>query len=292
MPDAAFTLSHPDAEVFVPDGSPTAVAIARTTHLAITAHADDLEFLAWPGIDACFEKPDRWFTGIVMTDGAGSARTGRFAHFTDAGMVAARREEQRAAARLGGYSAVAQLGHPSATVKDASAAGPSGDLRSLLAGMQPRIVYLHNPADSHDTHVAVFLRSIAALRAMPADRKPAWVYGCELWRDLDWLTTADKVAFSAGRRIELQDALNAVFETQIAGGKRYDLAVRGRRRAHATFHSSHETDADDGLVFAMNLTPLVADASLDPLAFTLGFIERLADDVRARFARVGGGPGR
>jgi len=29
----------------------------------------------------------------------------------------------------------------------------------------------------------------------------------------------------------------------VTGGKRYDLAVMGLRLAHATFHTSHATDA-------------------------------------------------
>jgi len=37
----------------------------------------------------------------------------------------------------------------------------------------------------------------------------------------------------------LQFALLGVFESQIAGGKRYDLALMGRRRANATYFESH-----------------------------------------------------
>jgi LmbE family N-acetylglucosaminyl deacetylase len=288
MPAPAF--SQASAEVFVPDGSPVERAFGRTTHLGIVAHADDLEFLAWHGINACFGRQDRWFTGIVMSDGAGSPRSGVYAGWSDARMVEARRAEQRAAAVIGEYSAVVQLAHPSAILKDPADPGPVCDLVRLLGAMKPEVAYLHNPADRHETHVAVFLRSLAALRTLPPERRPSKAYGCEGWRDLDWLVGTDKVALPAGGRPHLQAALVGVFDTQIAGGKRYDLAVPGRRIANATFHDSHSTDNEEGLTFAMDLTPLVADEALDPVHFTLGQVERLAGDVRARLARCGARP--
>lgn len=271
----------------MPDGSPLEHALARTTHLGIAAHADDLEFFAWHGISTCFGSPEKWFTGIVVTDGAGSPRTGQYAGYTEAQMVEARRAEQRAAAVIGEYSAVVQLGHPSAAVKDARNLTPVQELAVLLEHMHPEVVYLHNPADRHDTHVACFLRSLAALRAQPRERRPVRVYGCEVWRDLDWLVDENKIALPAGDRPHLQAALAGVFDTQISGGKRYDLAVMGRRLAHATFHASHSVDGEKGLTLAMDLTPLVQDDALDPIAFTIAHVKRLADDVWARLARIG-----
>ena len=286
-PVVALEFSQPGAEIFVPDASAVDAALARTTHLAIAAHADDIEFFAWHGISACYGHRDRWFTGVVVTDGAGSPRTGRYADYTEVQMVAARRAEQRAAAVIGEYSAVVQLAHPSAAIKGVGNPAPLAELTALLARMAPQIVYLHNPADKHDTHIACFLRSLAALRTLPPERRPARVYGCEVWRDLDWLVGADKVALSAGDRPHLQAALNGVFDTQIAGGKRYDLAVAGRRLANATFHDSHTVDAESGLTFAMDLTELVRNDALDPIEFTLGHVQRLADDIRSRFLRMG-----
>ena len=45
---------NPHADVFVPDGLPPAAALARTTHLAIAAHQDDIEIMAYHGIAECF----------------------------------------------------------------------------------------------------------------------------------------------------------------------------------------------------------------------------------------------
>jgi LmbE family N-acetylglucosaminyl deacetylase len=277
--------SRPEADVFVPDGTAADRALARTTELCIAAHQDDIEIMAYPGIAACHGRDDRWFTGVVVTDGGGSPRAGKFASFTDEQMKAARREEQRAAARIGRYSAVVQLAHPSAAVKDASLGAVRDDIARLLAAMSPQVVYLHNPADKHDTHVAVLHRCIEALRGLPAGKRPQRVIGCEVWRNLDWLVDADKVVLDASANPQLAAELVAVFETQVAGGKRYDLATAGRRLANATFHTAHATDKATALIWGMDLTPVVNYPKLSLEAFTLAYIDRLRDDVASRLRR-------
>ena len=47
-------LSLDSAEIFVPDGCSVAEALARTTHLGIAAHQDDLEIMAIDGILRAF----------------------------------------------------------------------------------------------------------------------------------------------------------------------------------------------------------------------------------------------
>ena len=147
--------------------------------------------------------------------------------------------------------------------------------------MRPEVLYLHNPADKHDTHVACCLRTLAAIRSLPKDRRPQRVLGCEIWRDLDWLNDADKQVLPVDRHKNLAAALSGVFDSQITGGKRYDVAVAGRRMAHATFFESHATDKADALSFAMDLTPLVEDETLDVFDYTLGLLRT----VRERGAR-------
>ena len=85
---------HPStAQIFVPDGKPVAEALKRRiTHLGIGAHQDDLEFMAFHGILDCFASEKKWFGGVTCTNGSGSARTGRYATFTDAQMMAVRRQ--------------------------------------------------------------------------------------------------------------------------------------------------------------------------------------------------------
>ena len=68
------TLHNPTADIFIPDGLAGDPAIARTTHLGIGAHQDDLEFMAFHGIAACYDSDTEWFGGVTCTNGAGSAR--------------------------------------------------------------------------------------------------------------------------------------------------------------------------------------------------------------------------
>lgn len=278
--------SHPKADVFVPSGGDAVAALARVTHLCVAAHQDDIEILAYDGICDCLDQPKKnAFGGVVVTNGAGSPRTGPYANHTDEQMQDVRREEQRAAARLGGYAIQLQLAHPSADVKTPGHAGVAADLEKIFAGCSPEVVYLHQPVDKHDTHVAVFLRCIEALRALPAKKRPKRVLGAEVWRDLDWMVDTDKVALDSGRRPELAADLLKVFDSQVTGGKRYDLAALGRRLAHATFHTSHATDALTGITWAMDLTPLVSDPSRDIADHALAHVDRLRSDAAARLRR-------
>jgi LmbE family N-acetylglucosaminyl deacetylase len=274
------------AEIFVPDGSEIASALSRTTHLGIGAHPDDLEIMAYHGILECFGRTDRWFTGVTVTSGSGSARDGAYRDFTDAQMIEARRREQKKAAVVGEYSAMVLFNHESARVKDPGDTAIAADLDALLAAAKPEVVYTHNLADKHDTHVAVALRVISALRRLPARKRPRALIGCEVWRDLDWLRDEDKVVMAVDAHPNLADALLGVFDSQIAGGKRYDLATRGRRLANATFFESHEVDGRQALTWGMDLTPLVVDETADPLALVQAHIDRFAAEVRARLAKL------
>jgi LmbE family N-acetylglucosaminyl deacetylase len=276
---------NPLARLTIPDGLSGSPAIARTTHLGIGAHQDDLEFMAFHGILACYDRTDRWFGGVTITDGRGSSRAGKFQDWTDDQIAAERIREQEAAAVIGQYSFIAQLGFGSAAVRDSSQTAVRDDLRRILEASRPEVVYLHNLADKHDTHVGCALRCLEAIRQMPKADRPRQIFGCEVWRDLDWLVDSEKTAMPISARPELARALNEVFATQIAGGKRYDLAVLGRRTANATFSNAHSTDQETAMQWAMDLTPLAQDDSLDPLAYTVGFIDRLKADVTARIRK-------
>src|SRR5205814_4796657 len=108
-PSLRMNLHYSTADVFIPDGTPPDVALARVTHLGIGAHQDDLEFMAFHGIEACHQRSDAWFGGVTCTNGSGSARTGKYAEFTDAQMMSVRYAEQEHAAVVGGYGAMIQL---------------------------------------------------------------------------------------------------------------------------------------------------------------------------------------
>lgn len=283
--DAVLKLHLPGADFFVPDGQPGEAALARITHLGIGAHQDDLEFMAFHGIAACYDSGNDWFGGVTCTNGSGSARAGTYAGFTDTQIMAARREEQRRAATLGKYAAMVQLDYSSADAKAADSPHLRSDLKALIAAASPRVIYTHNLADKHDTHVAVAMHVIRAIRKLPRAQRPEAVYGCEVWRGLDWMLDAEKIVHDVGGRESLAAELGGVFDSQTAGGKRYDLAVLGRRRANATFFESHFVDQSEAVAFAMDLTPLARDDTLDAVEYVAGFIDRFRSDVIARLAK-------
>jgi LmbE family N-acetylglucosaminyl deacetylase len=268
------------SDLFIPDDVVTPEAYARCSHLAIGAHQDDLEFMAFHGINSCYGDDGLWFGGVTCTDGGGSSRAGKYANFTDDQMKALRLEEQRNAAEIGEYSFVNQLGLASSTIKDSEQRGALVDhLETILLQTQPDVLYTHNPADKHGSHIAVCLAVLEAVRRVPPFSRPKKVYGCEVWRDLDWLCDDDKIALDVSGNTELAEKLNACFDSQIAGGKNYGEAVMGRRKANATFFNSHNIDIIDQLWFAMDLTPLAEDDTLDITEFVKARITRFEDSV-------------
>ncbi len=275
------------SEIFVPDRLPVDDALARTTHMCVSAHQDDIEIMASRPILDCFQQKDQWFTGVVVTDGRGSPRDGLYKDYTDEDMRLVRLKEQRKAAIVGEYAAQVMLDYPSKIIKDARQKEPVEDLAALLKASHPREVYTHNLADKHNTHVATALRVIAAIRCLPASERPEKLYGCEVWRDLDWLLDEDKVGMDLSEHESLQAALLGVYDSQIAGGKRYDLASMGRRRANATYFASHGVDNATGLSFAIDMTPLIHDDGPDALSFINGLMQHFVRDVGDRLSRMG-----
>ncbi len=269
-----------NSEVYIPDGSQPALALSRTSHLCIAAHQDDIEIMAADGILQCYEKEDLHFTGCVVTDGHGSPRAGKFAEVSDDEMAQIRIEEQKEAARIGKYSAQILLGYPSAEVKKAGNQKLKDDLKNLIRQTRPQVLYTHNLADKHNTHIAVLLRLLEALAELEPSELPEKLIGCEVWRNLDWLPDDKKVVMDVSAHKDLQAQLVEVFVSQVQGGKNYTDAILGRRAANATFFASHSTDKASGLTFGMDLTPLLQDKSLSPEAYVLSLIADFENSVK------------
>lgn len=275
-------LHQPNAGIFIPDMRPENEALQRVTHLGIGAHQDDLEFMAFHGILECYHRDDRWFGGVTCTNGEGSSRTGPYAGLPNEELKIVRKKEQEAAAVIGKYAAMIQLDYPSSMVKNPADTHFQNDLEAILQATQPEVVYTHNPADKHESHIGVTIAALLAMRGLPHDQRPKKIIGCEVWRNLDWLPDDCKVLMDVSGHDDLAALLNGVFESQISGGKRYDLATLGRRAANATFFDSHATDDCTQVIFGMDLTPLVADDSMDIIDYVCDFIDRFRDDVRTK----------
>ena len=278
-------LNNKAAQIFVPDNAEVPVALARTTHLCVAAHQDDIEIMAFGPIVECFGQKNKWFTGVTVTDGGGSPRSGVYENFTDDEMKKVRAQEQTTAAAIGQYAAQLLLAYPSSQVKDPANDTLIAELKSIIEGCKPDVIYTHNLADKHDTHVSVALRVISAVRLLAAGYKPKKVFSLEVWRGLDWLCDEDKAVLDTSAHQNLSAALLGVYDSQIAGGKRYDLATLGRRSANATFFASHAVDECDSMTYGLDITDLVNDTALSPDKFISKYIDRFKDEVVKRIER-------
>jgi LmbE family N-acetylglucosaminyl deacetylase len=274
--------SHPDASLFIPDATPLPEALVRTTHLGIGAHQDDLEFMAYHGILSCYQKENAWFSGITCTNGHGSARNCSYALVSDSEMGKLRQKEQNRAAEIGNYGAMIQLMHSSNSIRGANKTPLVEDLVASLRATLPRVVYTHNLADKHETHLAVAIAVIQAIRLLPKEDQPSQLYGCEGWRDLDWLPDSQKIIHDVGGNEALAMSLNEVFRSQNLGGKRYDRGVMGRRHANATFLEPHVVDRSESVSFAMDMTPLIKEQSLDPIEYVDSLILNFRNEVHSK----------
>jgi LmbE family N-acetylglucosaminyl deacetylase len=278
-------LNKKEAELFIPDYAEENAALSRTTALCFAAHQDDIEIMAYNPIVACYGQDDKWFTGVVITDGAGSPRSGIYEKYTDEDMKKIRAEEQKTAAIIGKYSAQFLLSYSSSEVKAKENEQLKNEIKTIIEKCSPEVIYTHNLADKHDTHVAVAIRVIHAIRELPMEKRPKKVYALEVWRGLDWLNDEDKAVFDTSKHPNLAASLLGVFDSQIAGGKRYDLAALGRRTANATFFASHTVDSCDSLAFGLDITDLANDERISIQDFILMYINNFKSEVLNRLER-------
>lgn len=275
-------LTRADADVFVPDGTTEDAALRRVTDLIVVAHADDAEFAALVPIFEAFDHTDRWVCVCVCTDGARSPRGGAYADVSDEEMVLIRRREQREAATIGRYGCLVQLGHPSDDVRDRSREVVC-DIGTVLERTRAHTVWTHEPADVHPTHVAVSAACVEACRKTTLSDRPHRLHGCAGWRSLDWVTGDRLLRFDVSASQALSGALMSVFESQIAGGKRYDLAAAGRQRAAATLSAYGDVDSATHVVQALDMTELL-DPAVDPATWLAGVLEAFVQAVLEGFS--------
>ena len=231
--------------------------IEDTTYLCVAAHQDDIEIMAYSQIAECYNDKNKNFVATVTTNGSGSPRTGKFKNYTDEQMILTRIDEQKQAADIGHYKALFMLMYPSSTIKDFNQHNPIEDLKNIILLTRPKVILTHNLMDKHPSHVASAIKVIQALKELKDIFSPEKVIGLEVWRGLDWLSQNDKLCFDTTKNKRLQKDLLNVFESQVQGGKRYDLAAIGRRYANATFFESHSTDDIKSLNYGVDMTEFV-----------------------------------
>ena len=251
-------------------------------NLCIAAHQDDVEIMAYGQIAECYARGG--FAAVVLTDGAGSPRCGRYADVSDGEMKKIRFSEQCRAAEIGNYDALFQLGYSSADVKK-GVKDVEDDISSIILAALPGKIFIHNFADKHDTHVASALRALGALRKISGRFRPEKVYMMEVWRGLDWLNDDAKTMFDTAPYPELAEKILNVYDSQIAGGKEYTRAAVGRRFANATFFESHSVDSFTSASIGADITDFVySDKQPDELVD--GLIESFRTDALERLSRL------
>lgn len=264
-------------KLYTDKNKPEVEALKHTTHMGIGAHPDDLEIFAFHGIQEGLQT--RSYTGITVCDGAGSPRTGAYAKVTDQEMVQIREQEQIQAAQLGKYAAQYCLRLASTDVKKPKCEDLVNRLISILKNTKLQILYTHNPMDKHQTHVAVSWHVVQALRALPVENLPQQVIGCEVWRDLDWLTDKSKVMLDVSSQAELAASLINVHKSQIEGGKKYAEATLGRRMANAVFSEAHSVDMATHMIVGVDLMPLIINKKMTLSEFALSHIKAFETSV-------------
>jgi len=265
------------SELYFPPSSDVE-ELKNVTHVAICAHQDDAEIMAFDGIFKCYNSPTDKFLAVVVTDGAGSSRGGHFKDYTNEQMKIARRAEQKRAARIGNYAAAVLLNYESGEIKQAENLNFENDLLKLFSLINPHTVYIHNLADKHATHVATALKTLSALRKLPNEQKPKKVYACEVWRGLDWLPEEYKVHFDLTGGDKLALKLLSSFKSQISGGKRYDLATLGRWQANATYGEARIIDKAQRVAIATDLTDLI-NSDQNPAVFIKEILDKFTSGV-------------
>lgn len=264
---------------------PNKKSLDGITDVCIAAHQDDIEIMAFAPISDCYESDERSFAGVVVTDGAGSPRTGEYAGFTDEQMKQVRLLEQQKAADIGRYQAAIQLGFPSREVKNPSNKAPVDEIYKLLTEIKPKYLYTHNPADKHETHVAVALRTIEAVRRLPKESRPEKFIALEVWRALDWLPDSEKICLNTEKYPEIAAELLTVHRSQVVGGKRYDHAAIGRRLANATFFESHDTDNCNSMNFGLDLMPMIEN-DIPVKDYIDSYIDKFRNEVNNTLERL------
>lgn len=276
------------ADIHIPDCMEEEKALARTTYMSIAAHQDDCEIMAYHAIAKCYGSEKDWYTAVILTDGGGSPRSGAYADYTNEQIHEKRSQEQRDAADVGKYAAVVQLAYSSEEVRTAKRDVIEDELVELLKKARPEYMFIHNPADRHETHLGASLRAIGALRKLPPEMRPKKVYGMEVWRSLDWLSAKDRLIFDTSQYPEVASGVITAFESQCTPLKRFDLAALGRRLGNATFQAPRDNDVTDSCNIGVDLTPLIENPELDIKEFTLQLIHNFyqeAEELLERFAR-------
>ena len=252
---------------------PTNANKSKVKNLVIAAHKDDGEMIGLKGIYDSLNS-DGSCAMIILTDGGGCPKTGKYADLTYDEMVKLRTTEQKNASEIGRYHSLYLLEHKSSDIKRKSSSIVNELIYILRQFSGIDTLYIHNPFDNHPTHKAVAQIVIKALRDLKKtyDIKnvvqeggvnylpPKQIIAVEVWGGLDWLPGKYKYIIDTSNAEDLADQLMSQFVSQNYV-KKYDVASKSRRYANATFYESHNENIYDSFSYGLDLTNFVLNTN-------------------------------
>ena len=277
---------NPSASIVFPKSDQPSVNTQsiQSRILGIGAHQDDLEFMCFHGI--LEGRKQGGFTGLILSNGAGSSRGEAFTHLSEEEFCEVRKQEQIQAANLAGYQQIIQLGHPSKNIKSIDRSHAIRDVLEVLNNVKPEKIYTHNPFDKHDSHIATLIVTIEAIKLMAPEDRPKKLFGCEVWRSLDWLPSSLKIEFDVSNEASLRDDLLKCFPSQTQDSKNYAEAVNGRRIANATFSDAHTLDKSLQTEHAIDLSHLIGEDSNAALYFVREVQNKFATEIEDQWSTL------
>ncbi len=246
--------------------------------LGVGAHQDDLEFMCFNAISDGREAGG--FSGVILTNGSGSTRNPEHEPLSPEKYSLVRNREQIKAANIGGYRQIIQLNHPSVDVKMANPKEAIQEMFEILTEMRPQIIYTHNPFDKHLSHIATLNVVVKAILEMPLIDRPKQLFGCEVWRGLDWLPSKFKLVWPIDDSGALRDQLTQCFPSQSGRSKNYAQAIKGRRQCNATFLDGYQKDQFQHAEYGIDLGVLIGEKPKSLASFCEEVLEEFQQEIR------------
>ena len=166
-------LFNKNAEIYVPDGVINEKALRRTTHMAIGAHQDDIEIMAYDGILKCLwpKRPlvfcrdcNKWRKEAAVMANISIQAIPKCRQFEP--------KNKKKRQIMVNMVALFFLNYSSSDIKNPKNRNFIEDIKQLIIMAKPEVIYTHNLADKHDTHVSTAVKVIQALRELDKSLLP------------------------------------------------------------------------------------------------------------------------
>jgi len=146
-------------------------------------------------------------------------------------------------------------------------------LAAILSEIKPKELYIHSPFDKHPTHIGAMKVSLEAVKLLPKEIKPEKLYGCEVWRGLDWMEgDEDLKVIHFDDEVGLSDYILSSFSSQNES-KNYLDAAKGRRKSNATFSESHSVNQAGEAALYVDLSVFLRENPPSPEDFVAAKID-------------------